>query len=888
MKCITALVSILLIIAILDFKLQDAPVFTAESVSSSESTAILSVTANDFSNIASGNLKILYDTAIAIPAAVTKGPGLTGTFDYNLKDPGVVRIGWFTYPAVSLTDGSVIFNIRFNKVSAGTSEVSFDRAVSDFDCRFYNGSHEKLFDEPFSKYYIPGTLTFHERTAPVVTAPSFTAASIGNIDVPITVTGFKNVGAVSLKLEYDPVVLNFNSADNTGGFPGMIIDNPTPGTLAVSGATNSPDGYSLPDETVFFRLNFTWLGGTTDLKWIDDGRSCEFAGPLSAYIYADTPQQAYYINGTVGPLPAPAAPSVNLIHPSCEVAAGTIEITAPLGEEYMYSLDGTSYQSSPVFTGLTSGSYSVMVKNSTGCISPATTAVIKEQPLAPACPVIKVTDATCEDSGSADITNYNPAYIYTFSPAGPSAEAGGEVTGLEPGRPYTVTAYSTGGCVSAPSEAFSIEDALEAPMPEITPDGPVELYAGESILLTAGEGESYLWSTGETSQNIVVAAAGEYTVEVTYKNGCSATSAPVTVTLSPTPNGVISIEFSPDSPVEVNHPVNLTVFYKCSLPADITVKWDDETTETFPDVSSGVLNATHVYQESGIYTITVEATDAFGNTSAPEEKTVVVYNPAGGFITGGGWFISIPDAVKGFPEESGSGIKKSKQAKNFHQVSHSEQKAHFSFAVKYQKGKTIPAGNVQFHLEECDFKFSGTTIDWMIISGRTHARIQGSGTLNGSGNYGFLITATDGLKSSGDEIRIKIWDKDDNNAVLYDNLTETNITGSIVIHTQANKSAALPGQPVKQVNSKVELKVYPNPFSEYLRIEFRSPESANACLDIYDIDGRLIKSLLKDSVEAGLLYQADFWPENRTRKVYLYKLIIGNRTYSGKVLYNKQ
>ena len=48
----------------------------------------------------------------------------------------------------------------------------------------------------------------------------------------------------------------------------------------------------------------------------------------------------------------------------------------------------------------------------------------------------------------------------------------------------------------------------------------------------------------------------------------------------------------------------------------------------------------------------------------------------------------------------------------------------------------------------------------------------GTGTLNGAGNYGFLLTATDGKLVSGtatDLFRIKIWDKDSSNAVVYDN-----------------------------------------------------------------------------------------------------------------------
>lgn len=75
------------------------------------------------------------------------------------------------------------------------------------------------------------------------------------------------------------------------------------------------------------------------------------------------------------------------------------------------------------------------------------------------------------------------------------------------------------------------------------------------------------------------------------------------------------------------------------------------------------------------------------------------------------------------------------------------------------------------------------------------AQYKGVGTINGSGSYGFMLTAIDAeLTPSADlyRFRIKIWDKDAADAVLYDNQLgaddssdpSTSIAGdSIVIHT---------------------------------------------------------------------------------------------------------
>ena len=50
-------------------------------------------------------------------------------------------------------------------------------------------------------------------------------------------------------------------------------------------------------------------------------------------------------------------------------------------------------------------------------------------------------------------------------------------------------------------------------------------------------------------------------------------------------------------------------------------------------------------------------------------------------------------------------------------------------------------------------------------------QFKGSGTINGAGDYGFLLSAVDGSLNGGgglDKFRIKVWNKA-TNAVIYDN-----------------------------------------------------------------------------------------------------------------------
>jgi hypothetical protein len=91
-------------------------------------------------------------------------------------------------------------------------------------------------------------------------------------------------------------------------------------------------------------------------------------------------------------------------------------------------------------------------------------------------------------------------------------------------------------------------------------------------------------------------------------------------------------------------------------------------------------------------------------------------------------------------------------------------------------------------------KFQSTVYEWLVISG-ARAQYKGSGTVNGSGDYGFILSAVDGSVSGGggvDKFRIKIWDRA-TDSVVYDNMmgadddataTTTLGGGSIKIHSK--------------------------------------------------------------------------------------------------------
>ncbi len=96
--------------------------------------------------------------------------------------------------------------------------------------------------------------------------------------------------------------------------------------------------------------------------------------------------------------------------------------------------------------------------------------------------------------------------------------------------------------------------------------------------------------------------------------------------------------------------------------------------------------------------------------------------------------------------------------------------ANFGFVSKDQKGATTPSGQTQFQFHANNLNVHSTSYQWLVVSD-PKAQYKGSGTSNGSGNDGFLLTANDRQVTGGvDRFRSKIWEKA-TGAIVYDNQT---------------------------------------------------------------------------------------------------------------------
>ncbi len=197
----------------------------------------------------------------------------------------------------------------------------------------------------------------------------------------------------------------------------------------------------------------------------------------------------------------------------------------------------------------------------------------------------------------------------------------------------------------------------------------------------------------------------------------------------------------------------------------VTMEWGDSTT-SMGIASDYIASGSHVYTAPGVYTVSVTVTDDDGGSTTTSYQYVVVYDPNGGFVSGNGTILSPAGAYTPDPTLTG--------------------KAVFGFVSKYKKGANLPEGDTMFQFKVAELKFKSTAHDWLVVAGNK-AKFKGTGTINGEGEYGFMLTAVDGAP---DMFRIKIWDKV-TGEVIYDNQMGASDdgdaataleSGSIVIH----------------------------------------------------------------------------------------------------------
>jgi hypothetical protein len=297
-------------------------------------------------------------------------------------------------------------------------------------------------------------------------------------------------------------------------------------------------------------------------------------------------------------------------------------------------------------------------------------------------------------------------------------------------------------------------------------------------------------ASGRCSVTAAQVGDGNYNAapEVVRSFAITANAEPVVGTITLTANGQLVTGPLPKGTV-----VKLTAsFTDADIPESkdykVVVNWDDGSApETLTPVMSapGAFTINHTFNTAAVATVVVAVTDKINTTATgamigTAANYVVIYDPQGGFVTGGGWITAAEGSCVSTFLPTGVC------------ATATGGRANFGFVAKYQRGTTTPTGNTEFQFKAGNLNFNSTSYEWLVVAG-SRAQYKGSGTVNGQSGYTFLLTAIDSDVNGGgnaDAFRIKIMK---NGATVFDNkmgsAEDSDAAtvlggGSIVIHTK--------------------------------------------------------------------------------------------------------
>jgi uncharacterized protein (DUF2141 family) len=216
------------------------------------------------------------------------------------------------------------------------------------------------------------------------------------------------------------------------------------------------------------------------------------------------------------------AATVSFTEPLCNGGTVSATVTASGGTS-PYNYTWSNGSTSQTATGLSAGSYNVIVRDTNSCAYQVAFDI--DQPNRLIAEITSSTNASCNGSstGQATVnaTGGTTGYTYLWN----NSQTGATATGLIAGN-YTVTVTDNHSCTATATVTITQPSAVTASIPSKT---DVLCKGGSTGTATASASGgstpySYLWNNGSADKTVVGLSAGSYTVTITDRNGCTSTS----------------------------------------------------------------------------------------------------------------------------------------------------------------------------------------------------------------------------------------------------------------------------------------------------------------------------------------------------------------------------
>lgn len=225
----------------------------------------------------------------------------------------------------------------------------------------------------------------------------------------------------------------------------------------------------------------------------------------------------------------------SVINTSCfGQADGSLHLGTSGGQSpFTFSVDGVNYQPDSVFTGLASGLYTVYTADNNGCIASSSATILESPQLLIVLDSVNNVLCNGQNTGAAYIWVSGGTGIYTYLWSN-----GAMTQDLEnaPEGSYNVL-VSSGACSASLNLTINEPTILAANLVSVN---DVSCNGGTNGLVDVSVSGgttpyTYLWSNGDTIEDLSGVGAGIYTLTVTDDNGCD-----VVISQSITENTLLS------------------------------------------------------------------------------------------------------------------------------------------------------------------------------------------------------------------------------------------------------------------------------------------------------------------------------------------------------------
>lgn len=410
-----------------------------------------------------------------------------------------------------------------------------------------------------------------------IAVPTSSISPAGNVSTcqgsSLTLTANSGVSGLTCQWKKDGV--NISGATGTS-YSATVSGSYTVLSINSSGCSllSSPTTvtvYSLPSATITPSGATTFCSGGTVVLTANTGTGYTYVWKRDDVAISGATSQSYTVNesgtytvvvtNTYGCLATSTGTVVVVnnnptadISPSSSVSLCTgssqiLTATAGTGNTYVWKKNGTAISgaTSQTYTATTTGSYSVMITNSTGCSSSSFTETVTFNPLPVATATAEGPTSFCS-GGSVNLTAaYGSGYLYQWEKDDNTIDGATNITyaATESGN-YSFFVSDANGCSAS---FYSIYVTVNSyPTATFSASGPTTFCEGNTVNFTAnnGAGYTYQWTKNNTVVSTATAStytvnqAGVYRVIVTNTNGCATTSNASSVVVNALPMATIA------------------------------------------------------------------------------------------------------------------------------------------------------------------------------------------------------------------------------------------------------------------------------------------------------------------------------------------------------------